>query len=90
MITRKNFLDLEKMSQANSDLDLNAVETELMKGISSVTRQIGESLNGGNKKRKQVKFSEKTNILNPWYTHAHGSGGKNCSLFGKFGVHCFL
>ena len=65
MITRKNFLDLEKMSQANSDLDLNAVETELTKGISSVTRQIGESLNGSNKKRKQVKFSEKTNILNP-------------------------
>ena len=65
MITRKNFLDLEKMSQANSDLDLNAVETELTKGISSVTRQIGESLNGANKKRKQVKFSEKTNILNP-------------------------
>ena len=65
MITKKNALDFEKMSQANSDLDLNAVETELTKGISSVTRQRGESLNGGNKKTKQVKFSEKRAFLTP-------------------------
>ena len=65
MIKSKNYdykgkyFRLRKLSQANSDLDLNAVETELTKGISSVTRQRGESLNGCNKKTKQLKFAGK-------------------------------
>ena len=48
--------------------------------ISSVIRQKGKFQNGGNKKTKLAKFSEKTNI----------SGGKKCSFFGKFGSLYFL
>ena len=34
--------------------------------IMSVIRQKGESQNGGNKKAKQAKFSEKRTFLTPW------------------------
>ena len=34
---------------------------------SSVIRQKGESQDGGNKKTKHPKFSEKRTFLNPWY-----------------------
>ena len=37
--------------------------------IKSVIRQKGESQNGGNKKSKHAKFSEKTNFSYPLHTH---------------------
>ena len=37
--------------------------------ISLVIRQKGKSQNGGNKKAKHAKFSEKGTFLTPWYTH---------------------
>ena len=37
--------------------------------ISSVTRQKGQSQDGGTKKIKQAKFSEKLTFLTPWYAH---------------------
>ena len=36
---------------------------------SLVIRQKGESQNGGNKKIKHAKFSEKQTFLIPWYAH---------------------
>ena len=57
----------------------------------SVIRQKGESQNGGNKKTKQVKFSEKRTFLSPWYPHVRvHQGGKKCPFFRKFGMLCFL
>ena len=35
----------------------------------SVIRQKSESQNGGNKKAKHAKFSEKRTFLTPWYGH---------------------
>ena len=59
--------------------------------ISSVIRQKGESQNGCFKKTKHAKFSEKQTFLTPdMHTYVWLSGSKNCSFFGKFGVHCFL
>ena len=49
-----------------------------------VIRQKGESRNGGNKKTKHAKFSEKRPFLTPW------SARKKCLFFGKFDVLCFL
>ena len=42
--------------------------------------------------RKHAKFSEKRTFLTPWYSHVYVwvSGGKKCSLFGKFGALSFL
>ena len=37
--------------------------------ISLVIRQKGKSQNGGNKKAKHAKFSDKGTFLTPWYTH---------------------
>ena len=54
-------------------------------------RQKGESQNGGNKKTKHAKFSEKWTFLIPWYANAHVHiTDKKCSFFGKFGALCFL
>ena len=36
---------------------------------SSVIRQKGEFQNGGNKKKKLCKFSEKLTFLTPWHAH---------------------
>ena len=52
-----------------------------------------ESENGGNKKTKHTKSSEKRTFLIPWYayhTHVCVSMGRKCSFVGKFGVFCFL
>ena len=55
--------------------------------ILSVLRQKGESyLNGGYKKTKHVKFSEKRTFLTP----RHAYGGKKCSFLTKIAVHDFL
>ena len=54
----------------------------------SVIRQKGESQNGGNKKAKHAKFSDKRTFLTPWYVCV--SGDKKCSFCGKLGVLCFL
>ena len=48
---------------------------------SSVIMQKGDSQNGHFSKTKHVKFSEKPTFA---------SGGKKCSLFGKFDMLCFL
>ena len=40
--------------------------------ISMVIRQKDESQNGGNKKVKHAKFSEKRTFLTPWYAHVQG------------------
>ena len=55
-------------------------------------RQKGESQNGCFKKTRHTKFSEKRTFLTRWYTHTYIciSGVKKCSLFGKFGMLCFL
>ena len=53
---------------------------------SSVIRQKTESQNGGNKKTKNVKFSEKRTFLNPTCAC---QGVKNVCFFGKFDVLCF-
>ena len=54
----------------------------------SVTVQKVESQNGGNKKTKQAKFSEKLLFLTPWYvTYVCVSGGKKCYL--RFEIHLF-
>ena len=56
-----------------------------------ITQNI-ESQNGGYKKTKQVKFSEKRTFVTLWYATARKkcslcvSGSKKCSFFGKFGV----
>ena len=56
-----------------------------IKYISSVIRQKGESKNGGSKKTKYAKFSEKRTFLTSWNAHVmRVSGGKKCSFFGKF------
>ena len=61
--------------------------------MSSVIRQKGESQNGCFKKAKQStpKFPKNKYFLPP-DTHMYVcvSGGKNCLLFGNFGVLCFL
>ena len=46
---------------------------------SSVIRWKGESQNGGKKKAKHAKFSEKLTFFTLWYAH----GGKKCSFFRK-------
>ena len=57
----------------------------------SLIRQKGESQNGGNKKTKHTKFSEKKK--NPehflpldTHTYVFVSGSKKCSFLGKLGV----
>ena len=45
------------------------MEAENFVDKSSVIRQKGESQNGGNKKSKHAKFSEKRTFLTPWYAH---------------------
>ena len=45
------------------------MEAENFVDKSSVIRQKGESQNGGNKKSKHAKFSEKQTFLTPWYAH---------------------
>ena len=56
-----------------------------------ITQNI-ESQNGGYKKTKHVKFSEKRTFVTLWYATARKkcslcvSGSKKCSFFGKFGV----
>ena len=50
------------------------------KDKTSVIRQKDESQNGGNKKTKHAKFSEKRTFLT----------SRKCSFFGKFGMLCFL
>ena len=40
-----------------------------MDHVSSVTRQKGKSQNGGSKKTKHTKFSEKQTFLTPWYAN---------------------
>ena len=57
--------------------------------MASVIRQKPESQNGGNKKAKHVKFSEKRTSLTPWYLHVRILG-KECWLFRRFGVLSFL
>ena len=63
---------------------------------SSVIRRKGESQNGGNKKTKQAKFSEKRTFLTPpdSHTYVRVSVGKTCFfflfVFGKLGLLCFL
>ena len=37
----------------------------------SVIRKKGESQNGGNKKTKHAKFSEKQIFITPWYAQVH-------------------
>ena len=56
----------------------------------SALRWKGESQNGGNKKTKHAKLSEKTNNFFPSNTHVCVSGDKKCSFFRKFCVLCFL
>ena len=57
----------------------------------SVIRQKDESQNGGNKKAKHAKFSERRTFPTPnTHTYACVSEGKKCSFFGKFGVLGFL
>ena len=50
---------------------------------SSVIRQKGESQNGGNKKTKHAKFSDKKTFLTPWYAHVR------LPLFGDWPF-CFI
>ena len=59
---------------------------------SSAIRQKGESQNGGSKKTKHTKFSEKTNISYPLIrkrTSAY-QGVRNVRFLGKFSVLSFL
>ena len=53
---------------------------EFKLAVIAVIRQVGESQNGGNKKTKPVKFSEKWTFLAPYLCV---SGGKKCSFFRK-------
>ena len=55
---------------------------------SSVIRQKWESQNGGNKKAKHAKFSEKRTFFTPRY--AHVSGGKKCSFSQNLACFTFL
>ena len=59
---------------------------------SSVIRQKAKSKNGGNKKTKHSKLSEKTNIPKPLIRTRPGAyqGVKNVYFFGKIDVLCFL
>ena len=58
----------------------------MVRRISSVIRQKGESQSGCFKKAKHAKISEK-HFLPP---DVCVSGGKKCLFFGYFGVLCFL
>ena len=42
--------------------------------------------------RKQIRpnFPKNEYLFTPWYAHVCVSGVKKCSLFGKFGMICFL
>ena len=60
---------------------------------SSVISQICGSQNGCFKETKNAKFSQKRTSFTPQYAqhmYVGVSGGKKGSLFGKFGVLCFL
>ena len=57
----------------------------------SVIRQKGQSHNGYYKKKSTSNFPENKHILPPdTHTNVCISRGKKYSLFGKFGVLCFL
>ena len=58
---------------------------------SSVIKQKVESKTEVTRKQSTVNFLKKVHFLSP-DTHAYVcvSGGQKCSLFGKFGVFCFL
>ena len=59
--------------------------------ISSVITQKGKSQNGGFKKESTPNFPKSEHLLPPdTHTYVFLSGDKKCSLFGKFGVLCFL
>ena len=66
----------------------HALHEKKIRNTVSVIKQNGKSQNGGTKKAKHAKSSEKRTFLTTWY--AHVSGGKKCLFFGKFDVLCFL
>ena len=54
-------------------------------------REKGESQNGGNKKIRHAKFSEKQTFLTPWYhKYMCVSGGKKCSFSENLACFVFL
>ena len=59
--------------------------------LSPVIRRKDETQNGGNKKTKHAKFSEKRPLLTLCYAHIRVRiKGKKWSFFRKFGVLCYL
>ena len=58
-------IDFEKVSFKGHGLVSIAQILLVLYGKSSVIRQKGESQNGGNKKAKHTKFSEKQTFLTP-------------------------
>ena len=60
------------------------------KAASSVIRQKGESQNGCFKKKSTPNFPKNEHLPPDTHTYLCVSGGKKCSLFGKFGVLYFL
>ena len=60
---------------------------KMAKQTSSVIGQKDKSQKGGFKRAKHAKYSKKRTFITPG--HAHVSG-KKYSIFGKFGVLCFL